>query len=402
MTRVHIGLRSRVGDAPGNLREVMVRLPAIGTLCALSDIHYGKLTSGTDANEYGVAATLKTERSAPDVRSDLLAIVEAIASRVAPSAKFGVQVDVIDAGEGGSTQHESATSLSPLVLAALRSVLAQPSDIRQTIVRVAGTAELAPVQALDYDTIGDARMQYHDVRPLSRFDRELFSRVRAAIGLRKDLRVLDVGCGTGRFSALLAEAHAAVTGVDKSANMLTVARDDPRAAQTPIDYQRMDANVELPPGPFDAITLFFSVQYMNLRPEFWSRVRARLAQGGVVAFATFPHAHFVQTEHARFFPSISAIDMARFPSVPRLCTLLHENGLSHVTVDDVVWQEETPAATLIARTAARYLSTFYLLPAAEFEHGLAAMRAAYTGAGTVARTIRAVVISARTPAGAER
>jgi len=417
VTRLQIGLRSRSGDAPGNLREVMVHLPNVGRLCALSDIHYRKPAKGACASEYGVAAELETEQAAAVVRTDLHAVVEGVAARVVRSAQFGVDVDVVDLRVGHGKQRESATGVSPLVLVALDSILTQPKpqdadvrtriralphDMRKAIVRVPGTAELSPVQAVDYDLIGDARMNYHDVRPLSRFDRELFSCVRTSIGLRRGLRVLDVGCGTGRFSTLLAAAHAAVTGVDKSANMLTVAREDPRAAQARIDYLCMDANIDLPQGPFDAIAFFFSVQYMKLGPEFWARLRGRLVPGGVVAFASFPHAHFVQTEHARFFSSIAAIDMARFPSVPRVCALLHESGFSQVAVDDVVWHEETPASTLIARTAARYLSTFHLLSTKEFERGLAAMRDAYAKEGTVTRTIRAAVISARRRASAER
>jgi ubiquinone/menaquinone biosynthesis C-methylase UbiE len=261
--------------------------------------------------------------------------------------------------------------------------------------RIPDTAELAPVRTLDYDAIGDARANYHEVRPLSRFDLEVFGRVHDAIGLRQGLRVLDVGCGTGRFSLLLADAGAKVTGVDKSANMLAVARDDARAATAGVDYVCADANDKLPHGPFDALTFFFSMHYMQLKPAFWRRLVSSLGRGGTIAVASFPLAHFAQTEHARFFPSIACIDMARFPSIPRLCSLLQDNGFGNVTVNDIEWHEETPAHTLISRTAARYLSTFHLLPAAEFERGLAAMRAAYATVTTVARTIRAAVISAQ-------
>ena len=206
---------------------------------------------------------------------------------------------------------------------------------------------------------------------------------------------MDVGCGTGRFSLLLAQAGGNVMGVDKSANMLAVARDDARAAKTRIAYTRADANHALPPGPFDAATFFFSVQYMQLQPAFWRLLEASLRSEGTVAFVTFPHVHFAQTHATRFFPRIASIDMARFPSVPGLCRQLAGNGFADVVVADVVWHDEMLAQTLISRTAARYLSTFHLLPEAEFQSGLCAMRHAYATVVRVARTIRASVISAR-------
>jgi SAM-dependent methyltransferase len=405
VTRHLLGLRSSTGDAPGNLREIVTRVSSAGTVRHVSDIHHMRRPTGTGVDTFVQAIVVESERAAADVAAGVRDLVAQTASRMPASAQFSVDVDALYPLGGANTL------VHPLVLAALDSLADQPAfpksvvvhellralpdKVRQRIFRLPGTAELAAVRALDYDAIGDARANYHNVRPLSRFNVEVFDLVRDAIDAHQGSRVMDIGCGTGRFSRLLADTGAQVVGVDKSANMLAVARDEPGAASAGVAYVCADANDTLPHGPFDAITFFFSVQYMQLQRAFWRRLVGSLKGGGTVAIASFPHTHFAQTEHARFFPLIASIDMARFPSIPRLCALLQAYGFESVTVRYAVWREATPAQTLIRRTEARYLSTFHLLPQLEFERGLAAMRAANAAALTVERTIRAVVVSAR-------
>ncbi len=48
--------------------------------------------------------------------------------------------------------------------------------------------------------------------------------VRSALGVRKDARVLEVGCGTGRFARALEDDGALVVGLDRDPAMLAVAR----------------------------------------------------------------------------------------------------------------------------------------------------------------------------------
>lgn len=405
MNRLFLGLRSSTGDEPGNVREVLDHVSSIERVSAVSDLHYALSHNRTSTDEYGIALVLDSDRTTWEVVTALRSLVSQTASRMPSSAQFGADIEVLlESGDG------RGATVGPVLLVALESIadeqkregrrvreLAQalPQHERERIVRIPRTAVLAPVRTLDYDAIGDAKTQYHEVRPLSRFDVEIFERTKEAVGLHEDMRAMDVGCGTGRFSLLLAHAGAAVTGVDKSENMLAVARSDPRALRARIEYVLADANHLLLPGPFDVVTFFFSVQYMDLDPDFWRRLRDSLAVGGSVAFVTFPHVHFAQTQATQFFPSIASIDMARFPSIPRLCRLMVDNGFDDVVVRDVVWHEEIPPQTLISRTAARYLSTFHLLSSAEFESGLAAMREAYATVETVERTIRASVVRAR-------
>jgi 2-polyprenyl-3-methyl-5-hydroxy-6-metoxy-1,4-benzoquinol methylase len=67
-------------------------------------------------------------------------------------------------------------------------------------------------------------------------------------------RVVDLGCGTGTLSVLLAQQGHEVTGIDISPKMLEVAREKARAASVRVDFEVADASVApLDRGGFDVV-----------------------------------------------------------------------------------------------------------------------------------------------------
>jgi len=250
---------------------------------------------------------------------------------------------------------------------------------------------------LDYDAPGGAASGYDQLRPLSNFTQELFSTVADAIALRACMKILDVGCGTGRFSTLFAQRGAIVTGVDRSATMLAAARASaPPDLFEALRYVQADANRGLPKEAFDAVTFFMSIQYMSLGDAFFQSLREALANSGMVAVVTLPHRHFIENEFlTRYFPSIPRIDLARFPSIPELERLLREHGFADIAVRDVIEESEGSGDELIGKVERKYVSTLHLIEPAEFERGLAGMRADMSGGARVRRFMRAAVVCAR-------
>jgi len=61
------------------------------------------------------------------------------------------------------------------------------------------------------------------------------------IGQNKNLRILDIGCGTGRHSIELAKRGYQVTGIDLSDSMLEKARENARNQKVQITFQKHDA-----------------------------------------------------------------------------------------------------------------------------------------------------------------
>ena len=77
--------------------------------------------------------------------------------------------------------------------------------------------------------------------------------------------VLDVACGTGYWTRLIAERAAAVTAVDLSPDVLAVARTQ-QPANRPAEFVIGDAfELETIPGSFDAAFLGFWWSHILLR-----------------------------------------------------------------------------------------------------------------------------------------
>jgi cyclopropane fatty-acyl-phospholipid synthase-like methyltransferase len=210
------------------------------------------------------------------------------------------------------------------------------------------------------------------------------------------MKILDVGCGTGRFSILFAQRGAAVTGLDRSKTMLAAAQASaPAELHELLHYVHADANEGLPQGNFDAITFFMSIQYIALNKTFLESLHCALALGGAVAIVTLPHRHFIENEVlTKYFPSIPRIDLARFPSIPELERMLRDHGFGDVNVREIVDENEGTGDELVSRVERKYVSTLHLLDDVEFESGLAAMRSEISGM-RVRRTMRAAIVSAR-------
>jgi SAM-dependent methyltransferase len=96
--------------------------------------------------------------------------------------------------------------------------------------------------------------------------------------------VLDLCCGPARHALLLAQKGFQVTGVDRSAFLLTKARE--RAAGVSIELIQSDARDFLRPGAFDlALSLFTSFGYFETREEDLELLRTihkNLKPGGVL------------------------------------------------------------------------------------------------------------------------
>jgi SAM-dependent methyltransferase len=103
------------------------------------------------------------------------------------------------------------------------------------------------------------------------------------------LRVLDLGCGEGYFSRLLAEAGARVTGIDISEAMLAAARTEEARLGLGIEYRVLPAAEsarEWPSETFDLVTGCMSVQDMSDPLEALIAARAVLRSGGRMVFST--------------------------------------------------------------------------------------------------------------------
>jgi ubiquinone/menaquinone biosynthesis C-methylase UbiE len=95
-------------------------------------------------------------------------------------------------------------------------------------------------------------------------DRREKQAVLDALGPVEDRKILEIACGTGRFTAMLAERGADIIGLDISGPMLQQGRERAQAAGVAdsLEYMRGDAGrLPFPDDHFDAV---FAMRFFHL------------------------------------------------------------------------------------------------------------------------------------------
>ena len=221
----------------------------------------------------------------------------------------------------------------------------------------------------DYEAIS----RYYDrVRSFDReYSRGWLDHIARHGDLDRRQRVVDVGCGTGRYTVLFAErTDRPIVGMDPSAGMLGGARR--RATETGTDIRLVRGRVERLPfrdDAFDAATLILVVHHVEDLPAMASELLRILSPGGRVLFQTRDHDEISQS-YIAMFPGVLEIDLARFPLVADLEGHLRTAGFEEVGHA----REENPRFTLttkeiMEKVDGRFISTLTLMTDAEFSEG---------------------------------
>jgi SAM-dependent methyltransferase len=209
---------------------------------------------------------------------------------------------------------------------------------------------------------------YDELRPLDRRALNLIEQVVRDAGLA-ERRVLDVGCGTGRFAAVLAERYdAQVWGVDPSPEMLAVA-ERRRTSRVELVLGRAE-DLPFPDGRFERALMFLVVQHVD-RARAFSEVARVLMPDGRLAVVT-PHPDFFSGYWMpQLFPSYTEIERARFPGTAELASEFEAAGfVSSRFVES--WNQRSYGRDLVLRRIrGRFASTFDLIPDDEYREGLA-------------------------------
>jgi ubiquinone/menaquinone biosynthesis C-methylase UbiE len=104
---------------------------------------------------------------------------------------------------------------------------------------------------------------------------------------RENARVLDIGCGNGRFYPLLKERHVEYTGVDNSSKLLELAR----TAHPSATFMEADATrLPFPDGSFDIAFSFATIHHIpsaKLRKEFVQEASRVLKKGSTFILTTW-------------------------------------------------------------------------------------------------------------------
>lgn len=132
-----------------------------------------------------------------------------------------------------------------------------------------------------------------------KYDNEVFTQgtigecdfIEIEINSDKSLKILDVGCGTGRHSVELSKRGYTVTGIDLSESQLARAREKAKSNHLKIDFRKQDAR-ELPfNAEFDVAVMlceggFPLMETDEMNFEILKNVTKSLKNGGKFIFTT--------------------------------------------------------------------------------------------------------------------
>jgi SAM-dependent methyltransferase len=183
------------------------------------------------------------------------------------------------------------------------------------------------VKTVDYDQLAptyDRRFQANGVR-----DSTI-----ALLSLARELgakRILEVGCGTGRWLFDLRSAADQLYGLDLSIGMLERARNRDSGLHL---IRGRASRLPFPPATFDLVYCVNAVHHFEAQKAFVSEAHRLLRRGGVFALVGMdPHGRRDSWYVYDFFVGTHETDVLRFPSWGTVLDWATETGF-----EDVSWK----------------------------------------------------------------
>jgi SAM-dependent methyltransferase len=182
-------------------------------------------------------------------------------------------------------------------------------------------------------------------------------------------RVLDIGCGTGRTSAAIAERGARVWGVEPSPEMAALAR-------ARLSTVKVASAERLPfkDGWFERALMQLVIHLVE-QPEAFAEAWRVLGPDGRLVIVTFGEEHFAQYWLNAFFPSMEGLDRARFPTTDELVAELRDAGFDDVRLVPLGQRVEIDRDWALTKVRGMFISTLQLLDEDEFRVGLERLEA---------------------------
>ena len=187
--------------------------------------------------------------------------------------------------------------------------------------------------------------------------------------------ILDLGCGTGRYSeALAAHFDAEVIGLDPSTKMLDQARKKLRDAR--VRYQPGSGEaIPLADNSIDLIFMSMSFQHFTDPKAAARECRRVLRHGAPAILRTGVRERISSYPYVEFFPTSRPIMDDVLPTLPFIREVFESAGFTTVSADIVTQQIAPDLATYTEKLAAGADSVLAQLSEDDFNAGIAAMRA---------------------------
>lgn len=149
-----------------------------------------------------------------------------------------------------------------------------------------------------------------------------------------ETRVLDVGCGTGNYAAVLTEAKSCrVSGIDPSRRMLESASD---AAQWESLVRGSAESLPFDDDSFDVVISTDVIHHIGDRDAYFCEAARVLRTGGRLVTVTDSDDDILRrVPLSSHFPETVGIELQRYPAVPRLLDEMAQAGFVELRLVDV-------------------------------------------------------------------
>ena len=190
---------------------------------------------------------------------------------------------------------------------------------------------------IDYD---DVAQLYDEPGRDHVVDPNLLAFLASGDASRSTVRILDVGCGTGRQLAVNRQRFPRIlmVGLDRFAGMLRIAR---RRCPEVLWVQADGASLPVSSSVFDYITSQFSYPHVRNTGHLLREICRTLQPGGRFVMTNIDPWSMPEWIIYRYFPEAFALDQQDFVPVDQFVSLMQEAGFQDIRVvrDDLTRQE---------------------------------------------------------------
>ena len=183
-------------------------------------------------------------------------------------------------------------------------------------------------------------------------------------------KVLDLGCGTGRFTIPMAkQLRYRMVGADYSKEMLDKAQEKDVDGSIEWDYQDAQ-DLTYHDGSFDVVFMSHLLHHVDSPTQVLSECKRVLTASGVIIVR---YGAFEQIEHDvehTFFSGASAIDKTRTPTVEMVEKWLNHAGFLGIITEEVIQQTFETSAAHLEAAKAKNTSVLTMIPQETFEKGI--------------------------------
>jgi SAM-dependent methyltransferase len=192
--------------------------------------------------------------------------------------------------------------------------------------------------------------------------------------IESNLRVLDVGCGTGGFSISIgATTGAWVVGFDLSHSLLNYATKKPDG-QSVAWVEGSAETLPFADNSFDRVVMSLVFHQIRQRDRAICEAFRVLRLGGLALIRTVAPEAARERIPFRFFPQVAEVEAARMPALPDITRMFSAAGFGDIRTEIVERNREVDLLEVISSLRRRSRPSYKMLTEDVLQEGIAQMR----------------------------